>query len=107
MTAEPEDPERSSHSLTGIRGVPPLAVRALKEQWIETAEQVIAMSATSEGRQGLKALLSFDDQQLDVLLSMLISEVGPEEVSRLLRAVPGGPCGVVLTEKEKQRFKLK
>jgi hypothetical protein len=89
-----------------IRGVPPLVVQALKQRWVETAEEVIALSATWEGLAGLKALLSWDDQQLKALLDALRAEVGAAEASRLEKPTPGGSRGVILSEKDKRRFGL-
>jgi hypothetical protein len=91
--------------LAAIRGVPPPVVQALKGRWVATAEEVLAMSATPEGGAGLRALLSFDDQQLQTLLDTLRAEVGALEAKRLERATPGGARGVILSEEEKRRFK--
>ena len=105
MAPELPGSKRGSHPLAAIRGVSPPVVRALKGRWVETAEEVLAMSATAEGRAGLMALLSFGDQQLKALLDTLRAEVGVAEANRLERAAPGGARGVVLSEEEKRRFK--
>jgi hypothetical protein len=72
---------------------------------VETAEEVLALSATPEGRAGLRALLAFNDQQLKTLLEALRAQVGVAEANRLERATPGGARGVILSEEEKRRFK--
>jgi len=105
MAAEVPGSKSGGHPLAAIGGVSPLVVRALKGRWVETAEEVLALSATPEGRTGLGALLCFDGRQLQTLLDTLRAEVGAAEASRLERATPGGARGVILSEEEKGRFK--
>ncbi len=105
MASDPTGSKSGSHPLAGIQGVSPSVVRALKGHWVESAEEVFALSATPEGRAGLKALLSFNDRQLKTLLDALRAEVGAAEAKRLERAAPGGAGGVILSEEDKRRFK--
>ena len=106
MAPEHTGPNSGSHPLAAIGGISSVVVATLKQRWVDTAEEALAMSSTPEGRAGLRALLSFDDLQLQTLLHVLRSEVGVAEANRLERATPGGARGVILGDDEKRRFKL-
>ena len=95
------------HPLAEIPELSPDTVCALKGQWIETAEQVLALSASEEGQEGLKTLLGLDDTGLGELLDQLAEIVGPDVSSQLRQPTPGGPCGVILTDEQRRRFGVK
>jgi hypothetical protein len=97
----------SPHPLSEIPGVPPAFVQALKAHWIETAEQVLALFGTKEGRAGLQALLVCHVDELETLLSTLSDVVGPEEAARLLQPTPGLALGLVLSDEQKKQVGLK
>ncbi|HUW33975.1 MAG TPA: hypothetical protein VM223_20390 [Planctomycetota bacterium] len=92
---------REQHRLSAIPGLSPEAVAALKTRWLETAEQVLAASATQAGREGLKSLLKTDEAGLQVFLDRLAEAVGPEEARRLRTPKPGGKLGALRREEDK------
>jgi hypothetical protein len=107
MNSNSDDRSQNAHPLAAIPGISPASLAALKQRWIETAEQVIALAATPQGQDGLKTLLACSDQQWGELLAKLKEAVGTESAARLEQPSPGGALGVVLTEEQKKRFGLK
>ena len=97
----------ASHPLAAIASVSTSVVAGLKSQWIETAEQVLAVAASPQGREGLKKLLSFDDRQLEGLLSTLTDVVRPEHAASPSIGRQAGSLGLVLTKDQKKRFGIK
>jgi hypothetical protein len=92
------------HILETVPGLPPESVATLRKQWIETAEQVLAICSTAKGRAGLQHLLGLDEEGLAAFLSNLRGAVGEEVASRLSRPSAGGASGAVLTDEQKRRF---
>jgi len=103
MHKKPDTSPGGQHPLADIPQFPAASAAVLRKHWIETAEQALAASATAEGREGLKTLLACDESALETLLAALRKVVGPEEAQRLSQPLPGGACGVVLTEEQKRR----
>lgn len=97
----------SGHLLQSVPGIEAAVIEPLKKQWIETAEQFLAISASPEGRTGLKTLLGLDDEKMDQLIGRLRDCVGPVEEQRLCQPIPGGPLGALLTEEQKRKFGVK
>ncbi|MBP8132368.1 MAG: hypothetical protein KA184_22550 [Candidatus Hydrogenedentes bacterium] len=89
----PSSGEGAPHLLSAACGIPPAALAALSAQWIESAEQVLAIAATAEGRAGLCRLLGMAEEPLAALLAQLRDMVGPEAAARLETPAPGGPLG--------------
>lgn len=96
MTFEPESSPGRQHMLADQPQIPSAAVEVLTSRWIETVEQVVSISSTPEGREGLKVLLGFEDAAMDSFLGVLRSVLNPGEVERLGDSTPGGPCGALL-----------
>jgi hypothetical protein len=107
MSSEPEPRATESHALAALAGVPAPALAALKQQWIETAEQVLALAASPIGRRHLQQLLQYDESQLESLLAALRQAVGPEAAARFLAPQPGGSLGLALTEEQQERFGIR
>ena len=107
MNEDKKHQPAASHPLSAVTSVPTSVVAALKSQWIETAEQVLALAASPQGREGLKKLLSFDVRQLEGLLSTLTDVVGPEQSTGPSIGMQAGSLGLVLTEEQKKRFGIK
>lgn len=74
------------HLLTDIDGVPARLVRALGERWVTTAEDVLALTATAEGRLGLEQLCAGEGAPVGELLAVLRATVGESEAQRLATA---------------------
>jgi hypothetical protein len=91
------------HSLSSIPEVSAVVATALKQNWIETAEQVIGLAATVPGREGLKRLLGLDEAGLSALLAILAEVVGLESTRQLSQPSPGGATGVVLTDEQRAK----
>lgn len=106
MSCEPANNRSGSHLLREISGIPPKYVDLLKKHWIETAEEVVALSGLPSGTSILKTLLEIDDANLSDFLSMLSGEVGEKAAQELRKARPGGPLGVILTEQQRERLGL-
>jgi hypothetical protein len=99
--------ESARHPLEGIPSFSPQTIQLLKQKWIETAEQVLALSGTTEGRDGLRNLLGLDEAGLNDLLAKLSDVVGNEAAPALRTATPGGALGAILTDEQKQKFGMK
>lgn len=97
---------KPSHVLREINGIPLGYVDVLGKQWIETAEEVIALSGLPDGRGRLKSLLGIDDTSLSHFLGLLSELVGEKVSQRLLDARPGGPLGAILTEEQRKHLGL-
>ena len=93
---------RSTHPLDQLEGLSAEAVASLRGRWIETAEQLVALAASEDGRAGLKELLDLDDDALGELVARAKALVGSEGTARLSQATPGGTLGVVLTDEQKR-----
>jgi hypothetical protein len=104
MSTEPKPQPAKTHPLAAVPGLLSAALAALTSRWISTAEEVLALAASAQGREGLRKLLGFDDPQLDALLDVLAREVGSEAAARLSAGVPGGQLGLALTPEQKRRF---
>jgi len=96
-----DENEQTQHPLSALPGLSPEAVAALKSRWLETAEQVLAASATQAGRDGLKSLLKTDDAGLQAFLDRLAEAVGPDEARRLRTPKPGGKLGALRPHEDK------
>src|SRR5438132_1591315 len=92
------------HALEAVAGLPPEWVAALKVRWITTAEQVLSMVSSGEGRAGLEAALPPGAPALHELIAILTEVVGAENIARLTQGSAGGPLGVVLTDEQKKRL---
>ncbi|NLH72755.1 MAG: hypothetical protein GX456_06855 [Verrucomicrobia bacterium] len=95
-----------AHPLAAVPGLDPQALAAFKGRWIETVEQVLSLSATTEGREGLRRLLGCDQEQLEELLAQLSAAVGPETARVLRQPQAGGECGLLLTDEHKKKHGL-
>ena len=104
MEPKPDTASNRPHPLADVSGLPAAWQAAFRRQWIESAEQVIGMAATPEGREGLQALLTCGGRELDDLLAELQTVVGPEAAQRLRQATPGGARGLRLTAEQKKRW---
>ena len=99
----------AGHALTAIQGVPDAAVRKLQSNWLETAEEVLAVASSTDGAEGLKKLLVMDDEAFDGFLAVLREGVGQVQARAIsARGVQaGGSLGAKLTEEQKQRFGIR
>jgi len=106
MILQPDPSAERQYLLAELPQLSPISVASLKQHWIETAAQLLAASATPEGRAGLKVLIGCDDPALNSLLAELENLVGPQEALRLAQATPGGALGATLTEEQRRRAGL-
>jgi len=86
--------------------VPGAVAAKLKEHWLETAEQVLAVAACREGREGLERLLGFDAAQLQDFLGQLSAVVDPAVRERLGQPAALRTLGLQLTEEQKRQAGL-
>jgi len=104
--AGPVSNSDETHPLTTVPGLPGNWIARLAAQWITTAEQVLSMSGTPQGLEGLKATVSPQDGSIEVILQRLSEVVGSERAAKLRQVSSGGPLGATLTEEQKKRFGL-
>lgn len=88
----------TEHPLSDLNVLPEPALAALRGRWIETAEQLLALAATPEGRAGAERILGLDARAFDAVLARLAKVVGPALQSDLARPAPGGKLGLILPE---------
>lgn len=93
----------SPEDTTQLSDIPDMSdeiVAALGERWITTAEQLLSLCGTQEGREGVRRLLGYGENGLRKLIE-LVSENMPKEKARSLQAPrPGGKRGLLLPEDE-------
>lgn len=107
---KPSDGPRpaSGHPLAELSTIPERIVRKLKDQWVESAEELLALAASPGGQDRLKSLLGLNSMQLEQLIRTLTDIVGESTAQAIRRgAETGGRLGALLTEEQKQRFGIK
>jgi hypothetical protein len=108
MKTDAERNGEHAHRLSSIAKLPSETITTLQANWIETAEEVLAVAATEQGAAGLKRLLELDEPTFDALLSSVRKFVGQHQSQAIGAASrPGGPLGVKLTEEQKARFGIR
>ena len=75
----------------------------LGKNWIESADQIVAMTASAEGRSGLCDLLQIPMEELEAILKQLVKSMDAEDVERLADRTPGGKLGCLFEEGGKNK----
>ncbi len=73
-------------------------IQALNEHWIDTVEQFVSVTATTEGRDGMRRLLDIDERELQDLLEQTSKSLPAQMLDELSTPSPGGELGAILIE---------
>ena len=90
----------TEHPLNDLHVLPAPALAALRERWIVSAEQFLALAASPEGQAGLRRLLGLDGPALDALVVQVGASVAPEARAALAAPAPGRKLGLILPTKD-------
>jgi len=79
----------------------------LRERWVTSVRELVALSLAPSGRDGLKQLLRVDDSALEGLLQEAKALLPPDVLRTLAEPQPGQKLGLVIPREVMKRFGLR
>jgi hypothetical protein len=80
--------------LTDVSGWSKNHIARLKESWITTAEQVVALSATADGVRSLAQQLNIPEDEVRRLVDAARAKLSPETLKEMEQTVNTGEYGL-------------
>jgi hypothetical protein len=83
--------------LTAVPDIPAGLLKQLHHRWIQSAEQLVALGATSDGVRSLARELGIENDQASRLIASARAALPPEKADELSRPVDAGkyPLGAL------------
>lgn len=105
MDRSDTDKSGGEHRLADISGFPREMIAPLASRWIETGEQLLAVAASADGKEGLSELLGVAEPELLSTLNTVRHSLGSERVATIeSSAQRGGALGVRFSDDQKRRL---
>lgn len=96
MCNKPPQAGDAFHPLEAGMGVTPEQIEALHRQWIDSAEQVLALASSPDTRGGLLRLLGCSETELEAVLGLLRARAGRAVAADMEHPIAGGALGLKL-----------
>jgi len=91
--------------LDALPSISSTQVEALNHRWIASVEELVAATATDEGKAGLLAVLQVSPGELHRLLDEAATLLGAASFAALSQAQPGGLLGLNVSHVQKEKRK--